>query len=259
MLALEEATNPLDYAMASRDQDVMTLVRDALEAEHCALAFQQVLRADMPGQVAFYEGLIRVRDEGGRIIPAHHFMTNIEDTDLGREIDAASLRAGLQMLRRHPRLRLSINVSARSLGDGKWRRILAQHLSRSPEIGERLILEISEGSAMLLPELVVRFMEEMQPRGVAFALDDFGAGLIAFSHLRDFFFDMVKIDRSYVRGIDSNPDNQVLAGALMTVAQQFDMFVVASGVETAEEVAFLTEMGIDCLQGFYTGAPRMKL
>ncbi len=259
MSALEEATNPLDYAMASRDHDILTLVRNALEAQNCALAFQPVVRTDIPSQVAFYEGLIRLRDEGGRIIPAHHFMGNIEDTDLGREIDAASLRAGLQMLRRNPGLRLSVNVSARSLGDGKWRRILNQHLMRHAELGERLILEISEGSAMMLPELVVRFMWEMQPKGVAFALDDFGAGLIAFSHLKDFFFDMVKIDRSYVRGIHRDPDNQVLAGALMTVAHQFDMFVVASGVESADEATFLTEMGADCMQGFYIGAPRMKL
>lgn len=245
--------------MASRDADVLDMVRKALEEENCILAFQPVVKSARPDQVVFYEGLIRLRDDHGRIIPAHHFMGDIEETDLGREIDAASLRLALQMLRRNPELRLSVNVSARSLGDGKWRRVLNQHLMKDEGIGERLVMEFSEKSAMALHEVVQRFMFEMQAKGVAFALDDFGAGLTAFSHLQDFFFDIVKIDRGFVRDIGSKPDNQVLTAALISVAHQFDMVAVASGVETAEEAEILGKLGVDCLQGFYIGAPRLRL
>jgi EAL domain-containing protein (putative c-di-GMP-specific phosphodiesterase class I) len=112
---------------------------------------------------------------------------------------------------------------------------------------------------MMLHEIVIRFMDEMQPRGVAFALDGFGAGLIAFRHLKDFFFDLVKIDKGFIRGIESDPDNQVLTEALMTVANQFEMLVVADGIETAEEADFLTRMGADCLQGYYFGVPKFDL
>ncbi len=254
-----ERLNPLDYAMASRDEDVMTMVRQALDAQNCILAFQPIVHAAAPDKVAFYEGLIRVRDDAGRIIPAHHFMNDIEETDIGREIDAASLLLGLQILRRQPELRLSINVSARSLGDGKWRRILNQHLMKDESVGERLILEFTESSAMMLHEVVQRFMSELQPRGVAFALDDFGAGGTSFRHLQDFFFDIVKIDRTFINGIADRVDNQVVTAALLAVARQFEMVTVAAGVESAEDAAMLRHLGVDCLQGFYTGAPRLRI
>ena len=254
-----EILNPLDYAMASRDEDVPIMVRTALEQENCILAFQPVVQAGMNDRVVFYEGLIRVKDEHVRIIPAHLFMPGIEETDLGREIDAASLRLALQFLRRNPQLRLSVNVSARSLGDGKWRRVLHQHLMSDDTIGERLIMEFSEKSAMMLHEVVQRFMFEMQSKGVAFALDDFGAGLTAFSHLQDFFFDIVKIDKGFIHDITNKPDNQVLTAALISVAHQFDMIAVATGIETEEEAAILASLGADCMQGFHIGAPLLRL
>ena len=248
---------PLDWAVTSREGDMAALVRQALAADRAQLAFQPIVTAGDPPVIAYYEGFIRLLDEAGRVLPAGLFMGSVEDTALGRDIDCASLRLGLAMLRRNPGLRLAINMSARSIGDGAWRRILEAGMT--PGLGERLILEISEGSAMLLPEVVIRFMAEMQPKGVSFALDDFGAGLIAFRHLKDFLFDCVKVDRVFVAGIDESPDNQVLAEALVTVAHQFEMFAVAEGVETPREAAHLRTLGIDCLQGYLFGRPKPTL
>lgn len=247
--------DPLHYAMASRDADVMTLVRDALAAGRARLAFHPIVTADDAPRVAFYEGLVRLMDDAGRIIPAAHFMPLVEETGMGRQIDCVTLELALKLLRQRPGLRLSVNLSARSIGDGEWRRILDRGLRDRSGLGDRLIFEISETSAMLLPEIVIRFMTEMQPKGLAFALDGFGAGFTAFRHLKDFFFDLVKIDKSFVRGIDTDPDNQVLAEALITVAQQFEMFAIADGVETAAEAAFLRDIGADCLQGYHFGVP----
>mgnify|MGYP002780478567 FL=1 len=250
-------TNPLDWAAQAREADMPSLVREALQQDRAQLAFQPVVTAGSPPQVAFYEGFIRLLDPAGRVLPAGDFMGHVEETALGRDLDCASLRLGLQMLRRHPSIRLAINMSARSIGDGAWRRVLDAGLA--PGVGERLILEISEGSAMLLPEVVTRFMAEMQPKGVSFAMDDFGAGLIAFRHLKDFLFDCVKIDRHFVAGIESSPDNQVLAEALITVAHQFEMFAVAEGVETEAEARHLRALGVDCLQGYLFGRPKPTL
>lgn len=248
--------SPFEWALRARDADLPRLVREALARDRAQLAFQPVVTADIPPRVAFHEGFIRLLDGAGAVLPAGAFFEQVEETDLGRELDCAALRLGLQMLRRHPSLRLAINMSARSIGDGAWRRILDAGVG---QVGDRLILEISEGSAMTLPEVVQRFMAEMQPKGVSFALDDFGAGLIAFRHLKDFFFDCVKIDRLFVTGIDASPDNQVLAEALVTVAHQFEMFAVAEGVETEGEAAHLRALGIDCLQGYLFGRPKATL
>ncbi len=247
--------DPLNFAMASRDADVMAMVQNALSAGRARLAFQPVITADAQSLTAFYEGLVRLSDEAGRIIPAAHFMPLIEESVLGRQIDCVTLELALERVRLNETLRLSVNLSARSIGDGQWRRILDRGLMDRGNLGDRLIFEISESSAMMLHENVIRFMREMQPQGVGFALDGFGAGMTAFRYLRDFYFDLVKIDKSFVKGIDRDPDNQVLAEALTTVAHQFEMFVVADGVETEAEARFLKGIGVDCLQGYYYGVP----
>ena len=251
--------DPLEYAVSVRDKDVLSMVREALATNNCKLAMQPVCTAQDGFRVAFHECLIRVMDETGRIIPAGQFMGQIEDTGLGRDIDAASLKLAFALLKQHQTLRLSVNVSARSLGDAAWRRVLDQELHDAARHADRLILEISEDSAMKLPEVVIRFMEEMQPFGLAFALDDFGAGLTAFRYLKDFFFDLVKVDSHFTRNIHQDPDNQVLAEALITVAHQFEMFAVAEGVESQAEADFLISIGADCVQGYHFGVPKFSV
>lgn len=251
--------DPFQYAMASRDADVMTLVREALAGGRARLAFHPIVTIDDEPRVAFHEGLVRLLDDAGRVIPAAHFMPLVEDTVMGRQIDCVTLNLALRLLKQRPDLRISINLSARSIGDGEWSYILDRGLRDRDKLGERLIFEISETSAMLLPEIVTRFMSQMQPKGIGFALDGFGAGYTAFRHLKDFLFDLVKIDKSFVRSIDSDPDNQVLTEALVTVAHQFEMFAIADGVETQEEATFLKSIGVDCLQGYLYGVPKFDL
>jgi EAL domain-containing protein (putative c-di-GMP-specific phosphodiesterase class I) len=254
---LTEAS-PLAAAIAAQDSQTIAMVREALDSGRLRLAYQPVVMGSDPSRVGFYEGLIRVLDETGRAIPARDFMGAIETTELGRQIDCAALEMGLTALREQPWLRLAINMSARSVGFPRWTRILKRGLSADPHIGERLILEITESSAMLVPELVTAFMDEMQMAGVTFAMDDFGSGYTSFRHLRQFFFDILKIDGQFIRGIARDPDNQVLTQALMSVGRHFDMMVVAESVETAEDAAFLQANGIGCMQGYLFGAPTVR-
>jgi len=165
---------------------------------------------------------------------------------------------GLKALARHAGLRLSVNMSARSIGYPRWMRVLRHGLALGPTVGERLILEITENSAMLVPEIVIAFMDDLQAKGVAFALDDFGAGYTAFRYLKEFFFDIVKIDGQFIRGIHTDPDNQVLTRALVSIGQQFEMLTIAESVECVEDAQFLQQIGVNCLQGYLFGAPTLK-
>lgn len=248
-------TDPLSLAVESRDGDTMKMVENALARKNAMLAFQPVVLASNTKRVAFHEGLIRVMDETGRIIPAREFINVVETTETGRIIDSLALELGLAELASEPTLRLSINMSARSIGYKRWMQTLDHGLNLDPTIAERLILEITESSAMLMPELVTSFMEDLQARGISFALDDFGAGYTAFRFLKDFYFDIIKIDGQFIRGIHKNPDNQVLTKALASIAVQFEMFTVAENVESEKDAEFLKSIGIDCLQGYYFSAP----
>ena len=250
--------SPLGVAISQADAEIMTMVGDAVRTRRLRLAYQPVVTSRNPSRVAFYEGLIRVEEPNGRIIPAGDFMGAVENQELGREIDCAALEFGMATLARQPQLRISVNMSARSIGYGRWMTVLKRGLDRDPTVGERLILEITESSAMLVPELVVTFMSEVQRRGVAFALDDFGAGFTAIWYFKDFFFDMLKIDGQFIRGIDRDPDNQALTRALLSIGKHFEMFTVAENVETPAEAECLRAMGVDCQQGFLYGAPTVK-
>lgn len=249
--------DPLSAAIAGRDRNVIAMVRNAVASRNVVLAYQPVMRADTPGAVAFYEGLLRVLDGTGRVIPAAEFIGAVEQTELGRQLDCLSLRLGLETLAAQPQLRLSINMSARSIGYPHWLTTLKRGLADDPSIGERLILEITEGSAMLVPDLVQVFMSDMQNRGIAFALDDFGSGYTSFRYLRDFLFDVIKIDGQFIRGVAASPDNQVLTEALISIARHFEMFTVAESVELAADAEFLARIGIDCMQGYFFGAPTL--
>lgn len=250
--------DPLSYAVTSRDESVVQMVQQAVRHNQVMLAYQAVVPAGNQGHPAFYEGMIRVLDETGRIIPARDFIGAIETTETGRVIDCLALDKGLAMLTAHPGLRLAINMSARSIGYGRWMRTLKRGLGRDPTVAERLILEITESSAMLVPELVVGFMNDLQSDGISFALDDFGAGYTSFRYLKDFYFDILKIDGQFIRGVADTPDNQILTAALASIAEQFDMITIAENVEQPRDAAYLTATGIDCLQGYYFGAPTVR-
>lgn len=250
--------SPLAAAVSQRDRGTLAMVSQALARGDARLAFQPIMRADGRG-IAFYEGLIRILDETGRVIPARDFIGAVEDTDIGRQIDCAALQIGLNTLKQNPWLRLSINMSARSVGYPRWMQILRRCLRDHPTVVERLILEITENSVMIMPEIVSIFMEDMQDKGITFALDDFGAGYTAFRHFKTFCFDILKIDGQFSRNVGEDADNQVLTEALISLARHFDMLVVAEAVETLSEADWLVRAGVDCLQGYYYGVPTMKL
>jgi EAL domain-containing protein (putative c-di-GMP-specific phosphodiesterase class I) len=254
----EGGESPLNAAVASRDTSTVQMATDAVKHKQCKLAFQPVMQAHPPFGVAFYEGFIRVLDETGRVIPARDFMPQLENTPIGRDLDCVALEMGLRTLARNPDIRLSINMSARSIGYARYSRVLDRFLKKDARIGERLILEISESSAMTVPELVIDFMDRLQPRGVAFALDDFGASNFSFRHFREFLFDAAKIDGQFVRGISENPDNQALVRALVAVAREFEILVTAESVENKADAEFLVANGVDCLQGYLFGAPTVS-
>ncbi|MEM6825952.1 MAG: EAL domain-containing protein [Pseudomonadota bacterium] len=256
-----EATNdsPLDLALDERDRDVLRTVDMAVKNRQVRLAFQPVVSAAQPNRPAFYEGLARVLDDTGRPIPARDFINEIETDEIGRALDCVALELGLKALMANPELKLSINMSARSIGYRRWVQTLERGLSAgSSAMAGRLILEITEASAMVMPDVVQSFMMSLQNQGITFALDDFGAGYTSFRYLKSFYFDILKIDGQFIRGVNNDPDNQVLIEALVGIGRQFGMFTVAETVETEAEARYLTAAGVDCLQGYLYGAPSLK-
>ena len=99
-----EQQDPLSFAVAARDRSVLQMVEAALKRKQVLLAYQPVVQAQAPDRVAFYEGLLRVLDASGRVIPAKDFIAEIEQTELGRVMDCIALEKGLMTLARQPGL-----------------------------------------------------------------------------------------------------------------------------------------------------------
>lgn len=227
-------------------------VSDALHEGRMELFYQPIVRAGADGFIAFFEGLARIRMPDDSVIAAGQFIPFVENTPLGRLVDCKTLGLAFDCLEENPEIRLSINLSKHSMCDKSWNEIFE---TRAKGLGERLILEITEGAAMSDVEKTAEFLMYARGFGCSIALDDFGTGSTAFRYFRDFKFDIVKIDGLFIRDLSHNKDNRVLVEALVKISEHFEMFTVAEFVETEGEATVAAELGVDCLQGYLIGKP----
>ena len=253
-----DLATPLAVATSSADRQTLAMVRAALSLRRMRLAYQPAVYAADPAIIGFYEGYIRLLDPQDKVIPARDFMDVVETQELGREIDVAALQMGLMTLQKHPGIRVAVNMSARSVGYQKWIQTLRQALKTQPGLGRGLILEISEASAMQMPDVLLPFMKELRAEQIAFTLDDFGAGTTSLRLLNEFSFDIAKLDGAFIRGIERSARNQPLVRAAIAMAKEFNMFLVAEAVETTAEATWLRDHGVGCLQGYLFGAPEVS-
>jgi EAL domain-containing protein (putative c-di-GMP-specific phosphodiesterase class I) len=248
-------TSPLEAAISSQERETIGQVAAALKERRMRLAFQPAVYAADPTIIGFFEGFIRLLNRRDMVIPARDFMGAVEQHELGREIDCATLQMGLMALQRNPQIRVSINMSVRSVGYRPWSMILRKALRDRPGLCQNLILEINETSAMQVPDVLRPFMDEMRTHGIVFALDDFGSGMMSLRLLRELRFEIAKIDGDLVRNVDTSPDGQVVARAAIALAQEMEMYVSAEAVETEGEANWLRAAGVGCLQGYLFGPP----
>jgi EAL domain-containing protein (putative c-di-GMP-specific phosphodiesterase class I) len=162
--------------------------------------------------------------------------------------DAAWRREGIE-------LDLSFNLSPRQL----WSPHLAEKILGKLGAGDldprRVIIEITESTAMSDPDRTQAILAELHAWGLRLAIDDFGTGYSSLSRLNHLPVDILKIDRTFVRGVDRDHDLGSMVQAMVQLAKNLDMTPLAEGIETAEELAFLIEHGCPLGQGFFLGRP----
>lgn len=242
------------------EADGMAMARYALNAiksGDARIALQPVVAADGSGRVLFREALLRIHAKDGSEVAAGRFMPALDRLGMTEEADIAALQLSFAELERDPAIRISVNLSGASIRRTAWAAEFTRLATQSPSAAERLIVEVTEEAALANASETAGLFTMIRAKGAALAIDDFGAGRTSFSHLRDFRFDMVKIDGGFIRDIDQKPDNQMLVSALVAIAQQFDMMVIAERVETAVEARALRKLDVDGFQGFLFGRPAL--
>ena len=199
----------------------------------------------------FHEALVRINRPGE--VAASDFAAFAERLGLIRLIDRHVLDLALDVLGRTDR-RISINVSADTVGDRNgWRRLTGA-LAARPGLAERLIVEITETAMIKNLEEAATFVSRLHEAGCRVAIDDFGAGFSSFRNLRVLDVDIVKIDGSFIENLAKSPDDQVFVRILTELARSFGITTIAEWVQDEETVEVLKRFGVDAIQGRLTGA-----
>ena len=236
-----------------------THLRAAVLGHQFALHFQPI--TDETGtRLHACEALLRWRHpEEGNISPSF-FIPVLDDMGQMGKVSQWILETIHQQQQQfraqgHGDVTVSINLTARLLHDERFSQHLLQALGNCQPNPRQLVVEITEDSLTQDLEAAGRVLDALKDLGVRIALDDFGTGQSSLNHLRRYPFDLVKIDREFVRDIPHDPNDVSLVRAVIELSHAFGMKVVAEGVETAEQQLMLLEMGCDYLQGFLISRP----
>lgn len=152
-------------------------------------------------------------------------------------------------------LRLAVNFSARQFQQTTFIPTLLEILKETKLEPTWLELELTEGSIMKDPQKAIEKLRELRMMGIKVAIDDFGTGYSSLSYLKRFPIDTLKIDKSFVQDVCTDPDDAAIVRAIVTLGHALDLKVVAEGVETQEQLEYLTTLGCDVLQGFLFSEP----
>ena len=231
-----------------RRRDLLVRYAGVLDGERFHAAYQPIVR--LPDRtVVGHEALTRFVDEPVRAPDI--WFNEAAEIGLQAQLEAAAIGKALRGLPYLPeRTYLSLNASPQTLLSGVLEPVLSAHPF------ERLILEVTEHASVDDYSTIARAIEPLRKRGLRIAVDDAGAGFASFRHILKLQPDVIKLDNSLIRQIDSARQYRALAAAVQRFAEQTGSTVVAEGVETEAALRVLRDLGVGHAQGYLLGRPR---
>jgi EAL domain-containing protein (putative c-di-GMP-specific phosphodiesterase class I) len=167
---------------------------------------------------------------------------------------AAAQAARWQM--KQPEFTVSVNLSARQLAEPNFTDTVAEIIERCGVQPRNLCFEITESALVDDADAVMRIVAQLRQLGVRFAIDDFGTGYSSLGYLKRFEVDTVKIDRGFVDGLADDPGDRAIVSAVIGLAHELGLRVVAEGVETEAQLSELVALGCDEAQGYFFAPPQ---
>ena len=234
-----------------------TNLRKALENNNLVIHYQP--QVDTHGDVTAVEALVRWQSTERGLIPPKDFIAYAEESGLivplGRWVMLSVLAQIIAWREQGIRLRVSVNVSARQLIDQSIYSDLKQALQQAGMEDCPIDIELTESCLIDNEEQALTLIKQFQQLGAEVHLDDFGTGYSSLSQLARIPLNAIKLDQSFVRGVDSQPVSQSLVRAIMAVAKALKLRVIAEGIETEAEEQFVIANGVDARQGYYYSKP----
>lgn len=233
-------------------------IRLALEKNHLRLHFQGVYHTNS-GNLNHLEVLVRMLDDKDptRIIMPGHFIGFAEKSGKIRDIDRWVIGESIRLLKKTPNMPpLAVNISGRSFDDPTLPFYINEQLKEAGVKPERLLVELTETSAVTDLHDAQRFIEALRTTGCIVCLDDFGSGFSSFAYLKHLRADVLKIDGLFIRDLPNDRDNQVFVKSIVDVARGMHKLTIAEFVENAETLEMLKKFGVDMVQGYHLDMPR---
>jgi diguanylate cyclase (GGDEF)-like protein/PAS domain S-box-containing protein len=238
---------------------IETDLRGAIARDELVLHYQPLVSAT-DGQPTGFEALIRWNHPTRGLVAPSEFIAIAEQSDLIVEIGDWTINQACIAAAAWPEhLTVAVNLSARHFRRSDIGRVVQRALYHSGLAPGRLEIEITEGLLIENPDEVIEKLAEIRAQGVTIAMDDFGTGYSSLSYLLKFPFDKIKIDRSFVEASTNDPIARDILRAIASMAKTLKLRITAEGVETAEQVEFLSEIACHQLQGYYFARPLTPL
>ena len=234
-------------------------LRRALEQNEFELHYQPKVDV-VSGKVIAMEALVRWNSPERGMVPPNEFIAVSEEIGLIVPLGAWVLREACRQNRAWqlaglPHMRVAVNLSAYQFRQTDLPEFIAGILAEEGLQASSLELEVTESVVMHNPVEASRILEKLHAQGIHISVDDFGTGYSSLSYLKQFRLDTLKIDRSFVRDISSDADDAAIVRSVIALAHSLRLKVIAEGVETAEQLAYLRELGCDEYQGYLRSRP----
>ena len=253
--------NPQMYLQAISHLELESDARRAIEAEEFALHFQPIVDL-RSGEVSRVEALVRWNHPERGLLNPTDFLAVVEESGLiipmGERVREEACRQAKEWQEEHPDIAplvMSVNLSARQLRRTDLASTVREVLRRTGFKAEYLSLDITETVYIDVLEGNTGAVGELRRLGLGISIDDFGVGYSSLAYLKRLPADVLKIDKSFVKGLGENVEDTAIVGMVIELAHTLGMAVIAKGVESEGQTAQLMEMGCDMAQGFYIAEP----
>lgn len=250
------------YSMGAKADEYLiieTRMRKALEKKEFELYYQPQLDLKT-GKICGMEALIRWNTSEFDFIPPTSFIPIAEETGMILPIGEWVIQEAARQAKKWQDSGLysnyvSVNVSRRQLQDQKFAETVISILKKENLNPELFEIELTESTVMQHPQFTMNVLQNLKSNGVHLSIDDFGTGYSSLGNLKQFIIDKLKIDQTFVRDLDIDPNAKPIIDAIIAMAHSLGLLVIAEGVETEEQLRYLKSKGCDQIQGYWLSEP----
>ncbi|WBR99951.1 EAL domain-containing protein [Pseudoduganella sp. SL102] len=251
--------SPRHSSPTEEDISLEAAMFQAVREGEFVLHYQPIVDAGTR-EIEGFETLMRWKHPTLGMVSPARFIPIAETNGLINLLGAWALKAACVQLRQFQEaakrpLYISVNISPRQFRSDKFLDVLDDAISYSGLSGDQLVLEITEGTLMIDPGHAETILGKMAERRARIAIDDFGTGYSSLAYLKRFPISVLKIDRAFIRDLPGSQKDGAICNAVLDLARHLSLSVVAEGVETEEQMAYMRERGCRYVQGYLTGKP----